>query len=207
MLLRGRHNAPGRTVAPTVPAAFSTPGNQYHVGPRPHGRISSGRRTAFARWVTSLPRAPEAVTVAVDGKTSKQGHDADGEPVHMLNVFAHELNLCLAQFPVTGGKPTEPQALKHGLKELLHHYPFIRLFSNALSFKAGLASVTDSTAGVIRHEGLHWLQDQFIPGITARLPFWLVEGWPDFIGQSRSPAVKKNVVCNTPARVEPIPYA
>jgi len=76
--------------------------------------------------------------------------------------------------------------------------PFIRLFSNALSFKAGLSSVTETTASIIRHEGLHWLQDQFIPGITARMPFWLVEGWPDFIGQSRNPAVKKNVVCNTP---------
>jgi len=75
--------------------------------------------------------------------------------------------------------------------------PFIRLFSNALSFKAGLSSVTDTTASIIRHEGLHWLQDQFITGITARMPFWLVEGWPDFIGQSRSLAVKKNVVCNT----------
>ena len=75
--------------------------------------------------------------------------------------------------------------------------PFIRLFSNALSFKAGLASVTETTTSIIRHEGLHWLQDQFIPGITARMPFWLVEGWPDFIGQSRSLAVKKNVVCNT----------
>jgi hypothetical protein len=76
--------------------------------------------------------------------------------------------------------------------------PFIRLFSNALSFRAGLSSVTETTASIIRHEGLHWLQDQFIPGISARLPFWLVEGWPDFIGQSRSLAVKKNVVCNTP---------
>ncbi|MEA2660624.1 MAG: hypothetical protein QOH08_196 [Chloroflexota bacterium] len=75
---------------------------------------------------------------------------------------------------------------------------FIRLFSNALSFKPGLASVTDSTASIIKHEGLHWLQDQFIPGISARLPFWLVEGWPDFVGQSRSQATKKNVICNTP---------
>ena len=75
--------------------------------------------------------------------------------------------------------------------------PFIRLFSNALSFKTDLSTVTESTASIIRHEGLHWLQDQFISGITARMPFWLVEGWPDFVGQSRSVAAKKNVVCNT----------
>ena len=110
---------------------------------RAAAKFSLGQfRDAFARWVRSLPRAPEAVTVAVDGKTSKQGHDADGEPIHMLNVFAHELNLCLAQFPVTGGKPTEPQALKHGLKELLDHYPFIRLFTaDALFTQRPLARV------------------------------------------------------------------
>jgi hypothetical protein len=85
-------------------------------------------RDAFARWLVTLPQAA-AVTVAVDGKTSKQGHDAGGDPVHMLNVFAHDLGLCLAQFPVTGGKPTEPQALKAALAELTGHYPMIRLFT------------------------------------------------------------------------------
>jgi hypothetical protein len=76
--------------------------------------------------------------------------------------------------------------------------PFIRLFSNSLAFKPDLSAVTDSTASIVRHEGLHWLQDQFIPGISARMPFWLVEGWPDFVGQSRSRATKQSVVCGTP---------
>jgi hypothetical protein len=99
-------------------------------------------RDAFARWLATLPQAAAALTVAVDGKTSKQGHDAHGDPVHMLNVFAHELNLCLAQFPVTGGKPTEPQALKDGLAELLEHYPSIRLFTaDALFTQRPLARV------------------------------------------------------------------
>ena len=31
----------------------------------------------------------------------------------MLNVFAHELNLCLAQFPVTGGKHYHFGAIYH----------------------------------------------------------------------------------------------
>src|SRR3954469_10367202 len=99
-------------------------------------------RDVFARWLTSRPETAAAVTVAVDGKTSKQGHDAQGEPIHMLNVFAHDLNLCLAQFPVTDGKLTEPQALKHGLKELLGHYPFLRLFTgDALFCQRPLAQV------------------------------------------------------------------
>jgi hypothetical protein len=86
-------------------------------------------RDAFARWVAALPQAAGAVTVAVDGKTSKQGRDAHGDPVHMLNVFAHELGLCLAQFPVDGGKPTEPQALKAATAELTQRYPMLRLFT------------------------------------------------------------------------------
>ena len=99
-------------------------------------------RDTFARWLISQPQTAAAVTVAVDGKTSKQGHDADGDPIHMLNVFAHDLNLCLAQFPVTDGKPTEPQALKHGLAELLDHYPFLRLLTgDALFCQRPLAQV------------------------------------------------------------------
>src|SRR3954452_20201976 len=86
-------------------------------------------RDAFASWLVKLPQAAAAVTAAVDGKTSKQGHDADGDPVHMLNVFAHELGLCLGQFPVTDGKPTEPQALKAALAELTGRYPMLRLFT------------------------------------------------------------------------------
>ncbi len=99
-------------------------------------------RDAFAAWLVTLPRVASAVTAAVDGKTSKQGHDAGGDPVHMLNIFAHELGLCLAQFPVVGGKPTEPQALKAGLDELIEHYPFLRLFTgDALFCQRPLARV------------------------------------------------------------------
>src|SRR4051794_10840908 len=86
-------------------------------------------RDAFARWLAGLPQTAAAATVAADGKTSKQGHDAHGDPVHMLNVFAHEVGLCVGQFPVTGGKPTEPQALKAALAELTEHYPMLRLFT------------------------------------------------------------------------------
>jgi hypothetical protein len=62
VLLRGQHNAPGREVQPGVPAAFCTTNNGYQVSPlAPLGRgvegegkpASTGRRTEFARWVTS----------------------------------------------------------------------------------------------------------------------------------------------------------
>src|SRR4051812_10829033 len=69
-------------------------------------------RDAFARWLVSLPETHSATAASVDGKTSKQGRDAGGDPIHMLNIFAHDLGLSLGQFPVSDGKPTEPQALK-----------------------------------------------------------------------------------------------
>lgn len=95
-------------------------------------------RDAFAQWLVRLPRT----AVAADGKTIKQGHDAHGDPIHMLNVFAHELGLCLGQFPVTGGTPTKPRALKAALKELLEHDPFPRLFTaDALFTQRPLAGV------------------------------------------------------------------
>lgn len=91
-------------------------------------------REAFTHWLVSLPQATGVDAVAVDGKTSKQGHDAKGDPVHMLNVFAHDLGVCLAQFPVTDGKPTEPQTLKAALEELLKHYPALSLFTGDALF-------------------------------------------------------------------------
>lgn len=60
-------------------------------------------------------------------------------------------------------------------------------------------ALSPSTITFIQHEGLHWAQDQFITGISARLDWWLVEGWPDFIGESRSVSYKRGVICGTPA--------
>jgi hypothetical protein len=99
-------------------------------------------RGAFARWISSQPGSSQIFAAAADGKTSKQGHDADGDPIHMLNIFAHDLNICLAQFPVCEGKPTEPQALKEALGDLLVRYPSLRLFTgDALFAQRPLARV------------------------------------------------------------------
>jgi|KBSSwiS6_1023812.scaffolds.fasta_scaffold36995_1 DDE family transposase len=68
--------------------------------------------SALLGWMRTLLDPTLVVTAAVDGKTSKQGHDADGDPIHVLNVFAHDLEVCLAQWPVGDGRETEPEALK-----------------------------------------------------------------------------------------------
>lgn len=76
--------------------------------------------------------------------------------------------------------------------------PFIRLFSGALHLAPGFTAVSESSTSYITHDALHWLQDQIVPGIAARLDWWMVEGWPDFIAQSRPEGVKRQVICNTP---------
>ena len=58
-------------------------------------------------------------------------------------------------------------------------------------------ALSPATISFIQHEGLHWAQDQFSAGISARLDWWLVEGWPDYIGQSRSTDYKRTVICTT----------
>lgn len=74
---------------------------------------------------------------------------------------------------------------------------FIRFFR--YWFTPDLSALSPATIAFIEHEGLHWAQDQFSPGITARLDWWLTEGWPDYIGGTRSADYKRAVVCGTPA--------
>ena len=83
-------------------------------------------RDACARWLVTLPQAT-AATVAVEGTTTKPGHDAQGDPVPRLHVFAHEVGLGLAPVPGTDGQPTEPQALTAALAALTGHDPMLRL--------------------------------------------------------------------------------
>jgi len=73
---------------------------------------------------------------AVDGKTSKQFRQADGEPIHMLNVFVHNLNATLAQYSVKGEKANEEACLKLHAAELFAQYPFIKLLTGDAIFAA-----------------------------------------------------------------------
>jgi hypothetical protein len=64
-LRRGQHDQPAEEVQPGVPAAFTARDNAYRIDPSPAGRISTGRRTAFARWITS-PENPLFARVMVN---------------------------------------------------------------------------------------------------------------------------------------------
>jgi hypothetical protein len=89
-------------------------------------------RDALARWLAGAMRAPPTAA-AVDGKTSKQADDDNG-PIHVLNVFAHEARVCLADWPVGDGHATEPEVLKAHLDELFTAWPALRVLTGDAIF-------------------------------------------------------------------------
>jgi hypothetical protein len=105
VLKRGQHNAPGAEVDPGVPAAFCTTANVYRLESKPAGRVSSGRRTAFARWVTS-PENPLFARVMVNRVW--QHHFGTG-----LVSTADNLGR-------SGAKPSHPELLDYLTTEFVH---------------------------------------------------------------------------------------
>lgn len=75
--------------------------------------------------------------------------------------------------------------------------PLVRLYGVWLA--PSLADLSDDMKGTLRHEGLHSLQEQFNPGIFARLfdfSWWLVEGWPEHVSSpDRLRGLLRSVLC------------
>jgi len=86
-------------------------------------------QAAFSRWLQAVVADQARLVAAVDGKTSKQGFDVEGDPIQMLNVFVQDLKACLGQWPLSGDKSTEPEVLKAHLNELFEKYPALRLIT------------------------------------------------------------------------------
>ena len=76
------------------------------------------------------------LTVAVDGKTSKQFHQADGNPIHLLNLFVHDLGVVLAQYSVKEDKANEESCLRKHVEEFFKKYPFVQLLTGDAIFTA-----------------------------------------------------------------------
>ena len=55
---------------------------------------------ALIGWVEGIVQ-DQRMNASVDGKWAKQSEDAAGNPLGMVNVLAHDLKLCLAQWPMT----------------------------------------------------------------------------------------------------------
>ena len=82
---------------------------------------------ALTGWVARVV-ADREVNAPVDGKWAKQSEDAQGNPLVMVNVLAHDLKLCLAQWPASE-KRYEPGVLRERLGQLLEHYPGLQLLT------------------------------------------------------------------------------
>ena len=72
-------------------------------------------------WVASVVGEQE-LNASVDGKWAKQSEDAQGNPLMMVNVLAHDLKLCLAQWPAAE-KRYEPGVSREQLGRLFEDYP------------------------------------------------------------------------------------
>ena len=82
---------------------------------------------ALTGWVARVV-ADQEVNVSVDGKWAKQSEDKGGNPLVMVNVLAHDLRLCLAQWPASE-KRYEPGVLREQLAQLFEGYPGLRLLT------------------------------------------------------------------------------
>ena len=82
---------------------------------------------ALTGWVAQVV-ADQEVNASVDGKWAKQSEDAKGNPLVMVNVLAHDLRLCLAQWPASE-KRYEPGVLREQLDPLFERYPGLRLLT------------------------------------------------------------------------------
>jgi len=97
VLHRGQHHVPAAEVQPGVPAALD-PQNRFRIDGRPPGQISSGRRLAFARWVTA-PENPLFARVMVN------------------RIWQHHFGIGLVTTPdnlgQSGERPSHPELLDY----------------------------------------------------------------------------------------------
>ena len=86
-------------------------------------------------WLQSCGnKFPDQCVAAVDGKTAKQALDSNGRPLHMLNVFMHELQITIGQWSVGAEKSNEPTVLRRRIEELIANFPILKLLTGDAIF-------------------------------------------------------------------------
>ena len=90
-------------------------------------------QTALNEWLRHHVVEGEGV-LAVDGKTSRQGIDSDGNPLHMLNAFVHDVQAVVGQWSTGDDKTNEPSLLRRKLRGLLVSYPMLQLITGDAIF-------------------------------------------------------------------------
>lgn len=97
-------------------------------------RVEEFQRVLTAWLRQCIAEADTEGVVAVDGKTAKQGIDENGRPLHMLNVFVHDLQVVVGQWSTGAEKTNEPTLLRRHLQQLLELYPMLRLLTGDAIF-------------------------------------------------------------------------
>ena len=104
---------------------------------------------ALAVWEARVV-ANQEVNASVDGKWAKQSEDAKGNPLVMVNVLAHDLKLCLAQWPASE-KRYEPAVLREQLGRLFQSYLFQSYPGLGLLSMDALYAKRDLCRAVVSH--------------------------------------------------------
>ncbi len=125
----------------------------------PYGELQG----ALNGWVAQVV-ADREMQASVDGKWAKQSEDAQGNPLVMVNVLAHDLRLCLAQWPASE-KRYEPRVLREQLGPLFERYPGLGLLTmDALYAERDLCQAIVNhgrdymcgSRGIVRRCWWHW---------------------------------------------------
>ena len=86
----------------------------------------------FREWVSSKIDGQE-LHASVDGKAIRNVYTEKGNPMYMVNIFAHDLQMVLAQEEIAD-KKGEPTTLREMLKGLFDTYPGLRLLTGDAAF-------------------------------------------------------------------------
>ncbi|MFT5301341.1 MAG: hypothetical protein ACI814_002144 [Mariniblastus sp.] len=93
-------------------------------------------QAALDQWHRHHVAEDSERVLAVDGKASKQGHDSDGNPLHMLNAFIHDVQAVVGQWSTGDDKTNEPSSFRRKLRALLVSYPMLKSITGDALFGA-----------------------------------------------------------------------
>ena len=91
-------------------------------------------QAALNDWLRNHVADNSEGVVAVDGKTSKQGLGSNGNPIHMLNVFVHDVQAVVGQWSTNSDKTNEPTLFRRKLSSLVASYPMLQLITGDAIF-------------------------------------------------------------------------
>ena len=87
---------------------------------------------AFEQWVSELIKN-KTFMASVDGKAMRNVKGENGLALMLVNVFAHDLKLALAEYAIKA-KEGEPTVLKEALARLFTQYPGLKILVGDAAF-------------------------------------------------------------------------